>query len=134
VSGRGHRWTWLCAALPPLLSACGSTAPRPVHPETDLHHPSATRRLEAVAAVDRSQDLAHVPALIELLDDPDPGVRLTASQALRDLTGRDTGYRAYGTPEERARQVAEWRSWWASRTSGGASGAGARRPAPGGAR
>ena len=108
----------LAAATPLLLSACGSTNPRAVQPETDLHHPSATRRLEAVATVTNSRDMGHVPALIEMLEDPDAGVRMTAGQSLKDLTGRDTGYRPYGPPEERARQAAEWRAWWASRRTG----------------
>jgi hypothetical protein len=121
----------LAAATPLLLAACGSTNPRPVQPETDLHHPSATRRLEAVAAVTSSRDMGHVPALIEMLEDPDPGVRMTAGQSLKELTGRDTGYRPFGPPEERARQAAQWRAWWASRGAGAApatqGGAGAAR-------
>ena len=97
------------------LAACGTPAPRPIQPEFDLRHPSATRRVEAVGATMAAHDATQVPALILLLEDDDDAVRLSAGAALRDLTGHDTGYRAFAPPEERARQAAEWRAWWATR-------------------
>lgn len=63
-----------------------------------------------------SRDTRQVPALILLLEDDDDAVRLSAGSALRELTGHDTGYRAFAPPEERARHAAEWRTWWAART------------------
>jgi hypothetical protein len=106
-----------------------------VSPATDLHHPSATRRLEAVAAVGTSRSTEHVPALIDLLEDEDVGVRMTASQTLTELTGRDTGYRPYGPAEERARQAAQWRAWWSARSTSGSGGAaGGARATAGGTR
>ncbi len=101
------------------VAACGTPAPRPLQPEFDLRHPSATRRVEAVSVTVSTRDTSQVPALILLLEDDDDAVRLTAGSALRDLTGHDTGYRAFAPPEERARHAAEWRAWWAAR--GGAA-------------
>ena len=72
---------------------------------------------------ERTKDTAWVPGLIEALDDQDDGVRLEAAAALTAITGRDTGYRAYAPREERVRQVAEWRAFWAARQG--------RGPAPG---
>jgi len=115
-------------------SACGTPAPRPVKPEFDLRHPSATRRVEAVSATVGTRDTSQVPALILLLEDDDDAVRLAAGAALREMTGHDTGYRAFSPPEERARHAAEWRAWWAARTatpSPGVGPTGAPAPAAG---
>lgn len=99
---------WVGAAL---LGACES-APRPVRPDVDLHHPSATRRLEAVGAVARSRDMTQVPALFDRLLDDDEAVRLAASAALREMVGRDPGYRAFDTDGERVAKAAAWRAAW----------------------
>lgn len=87
--------------------------------------------MEAVTATVGSRDTSQVPALILLLEDDDDAVRLAAGSALRDLTGHDTGYRAFSPPEERARQAAEWRAWWAARTAPNSPGVGPTgAPAP----
>lgn len=77
-----------------------------------------------------SGDVAFVPALIPMLDDGDPSVRLAAGKALKDLTGHDSGYRASAPPEERRRQVEEWRTYWARRP-GAAAGDAPLDKAPG---
>lgn len=115
------RAAWLGLAL--ALVGCSSEAPRPVRPEYDLRDPGAARRLTAVSAVERDRDRAQVPVLIELLDDDDESVRMAAGGALKDLTGHDTGYRAFAPPAERRRQVQAWRAWW--RGQGGAPAANA---------
>jgi HEAT repeat protein len=97
-----------------LLAACANDRPRPIRPADDLRDPSSTRRVQAVSEVRRQRAAEHVPALIELLDDEDPAVRLVAGAALVDLTGRDTGYRPQADPAERRRQVEDWRRWWAA--------------------
>ncbi len=127
---RAGRWGGGACALAFVLiqAGCGTPAPRPLTPEFDLRHPSATRRVEAVSATMAARDTTQVPALILLLEDDDDAVRLSAGAALRELTGHDTGYRAFAPPAERARQAAEWRAWWASR-----GGAPAPAPAPTGA-
>jgi HEAT repeat protein len=116
-----------CLALLLALAACASDGvPPPVRPEFDLGHPDAQRRTDAIQEVVRKQDRRFLPELIELLDDPDDAVRLVAGGALRDLTGRDTGYRAYAPPEERRAQVLEWRRWYeAHDTTASSTGEGA---------
>jgi hypothetical protein len=113
----------LRAVLPRLVAAAAlggaavlgvgcESAKRPVRPDVDLHHPSASRRLEAVGAVARSRDTSQVPALFDRLLDDDEAVRLAAAAALRDLVGRDPGYRAYDAEGERAAKAAAWRAAW----------------------
>jgi hypothetical protein len=38
-------------------------------------------------------------------------VRLAASEELRKRTGKDFGFVAWASPEERATAIARWRSW-----------------------
>jgi hypothetical protein len=119
--GRGVPWGSLRSAvllLGVLLTACANDRPRPIRPVEDLHDPSSTRRVQAVAEVRRLGSAEHVPALIEMLDDEDESVRLVAGATLKDLTGRDTGYRPYASPQERRRQVEDWRAWWAGTPQG----------------
>jgi HEAT repeat protein len=102
-------------AVAAALGGCGSTpSDAPIDPAFDLHHPSATRRVKAASVVGATRDARFVPDLILLLDDEDEGVRLAAGNALRETTGRDTGYRASDSPTERAAAVVAWRAWWAS--------------------
>jgi HEAT repeat protein len=106
----------LALALVSLLgSACASERPRPIQPADDLHDPNPSVRSQAASEVARRGDQRLIPELIELLDDEDGAVRLVAGQALRELTGRDSGYRAYAPEPELRRQVEDWRAWWASR-------------------
>jgi len=114
--------TWLVgtglAGVILFVPACASNESRPVRPEYDLRDPSATRRLVAIAAVEKSGDRTQVPVLIEMLDDDDDSVRMSAGSALKALTGHDTGYRAFGSPEERRAHVVRWRAWWATSNRG----------------
>ena len=58
-------------------------------------------RRAAASACARKEAQEHIPDLIPLLSDADPGVSLTAYEALKRLTGKDLG-----------RQPAAWREWW----------------------
>lgn len=97
-----------------LVSACTSDSPRPIRPVDDLHDPNPSVRSQAVSETARRSDDQLIPELIELLDDDDAVVRLTAGKTLRDLTGRDSGYRAYAPAPELRLQVENWRAWRAS--------------------
>jgi hypothetical protein len=115
-----------------LLPACASDPPpRPIHPAVDLHDPNPSIRSRAVGEVGRRASLEDVPAVIELLDDEDPAVRMLAGRTLRDLTGRDGGYLPYASPPELRAQVEAWRAWWATN---GASLAAPRSVSPRGRR
>jgi hypothetical protein len=134
VSATAGRGAGLLAAAC-LAAACGSPGTKPIRPEYDLHDPSGTKRAQAIATVSRTRDTSQVPALILLLDDEDPAVRMSAGATLKDLTGHDTGYRPYADAEERHAHQDLWRQWWAGRgapapapapTPAGGPGAGAR--------
>lgn len=116
------RGTGAFLALALVLAACASDGgSAPLRPEFDLRHPDAGRRTDAVQEVVRLRDLRYVPDLIEMLDDRDETVRLVAGSALRDLTGRESGYRAFAPAEERRAQVLDWRHWYATRNGVAAS-------------
>jgi len=110
-----------CLLLGALLvcAACGQ-ATRRVVTVGDLYHPSPVRRTEAVSLVRQRRDLAAVPVLIEMLDDPDPGVRLVVSATLEDLTGRHTGYRPWSDAVQQRKEILAWRRWYAGRQGGAA--------------
>jgi len=119
ASRHGARRVLLAVVACATLSACGSSpAEAPVRPQYDLHHPSATRRVMAVSNVIATRDTRYVPDLILLLVDEDESVRLAAGQALKDLTGRNTGYRASDPPAVRAAQMQAWQAWWRSTQAG----------------
>jgi HEAT repeat protein len=115
-STRGRVTRVLLSVLVPVLvsglAACGETSRRTIKPEDDLYNPSPARRTEAVSVVRTTRDTQMIPVLIEMLDDEDAGVRLAASVALRDLTGRDTGYEPWADADARRAQVLAWRAWW----------------------
>jgi HEAT repeat protein len=111
VPGRPARWAALALLL--LAGCAAEPRPAPIRPEQDLHHPDPRRRTQAVQVVARERRPEHVPDLIELLDDEDPAVRMVAGATLSELTGRDTGYRAFASAEERRAQVRAWRAWHA---------------------
>ena len=102
------------------LAACGSTPkPRAIEPDVDLHHPDPGRRALAVQQVAADGDTTRVPDLIELLDDRDESVRLVASGALSDLTGREGAYQAFAPRAERLAAIEDWRAWYAAEQPGG---------------
>jgi hypothetical protein len=98
-------------------------------PEVALTDPAAFRRMEALREVSRTKDEKHVPQLIEMLDDEDPGVRLMAGAVLTDVTGHQSAYQAHAGPVERRDQMLAWRSWWTAE-GGGAAPAGTVPPQP----
>jgi hypothetical protein len=59
------------------------------------------------------EDRAHLPRLVELLEDPEPPVARAAAAALRSLTGQDLGPPADASRAEQARAVAAWKAWLA---------------------
>jgi HEAT repeat protein len=101
-----------------LAGACVDDRRRPLRPTEDIHDPNPTRRAQAVGELGRTATPDQVPLLIESLDDEDEAVRLAAGRALVDLTGHDTGYRAYAEPAELRRQVEAWRAWYAASPAG----------------
>ncbi len=56
--------------------------------------------------------------LIDLLDNDDAVVRLSAGEALQELTGRDFGFHSWLGPEERQPIIDRWRQWLAGVEAG----------------
>jgi hypothetical protein len=81
------------------------------HDFRKIQHPAPLVRARAVGLGGRESDTQVVPALVARLDDEDPVVRLAANEELRKRTGRDFGYVPWASDEERARAIAQWRSW-----------------------
>ncbi len=67
----------------------------------ELRSANQTRQVHAARAVGTLRDVAAVPDLINLLDDPERRVRDIGLEALCSITGQQLGTRA-----------ARWRSWW----------------------
>ena len=112
-STRGLLLTGVAATLV-ALAACAEKR-RPVQPALDLHHPSATRRLEAVAVAGRARDEARIPALFACLDDDDEAVRMAAASVLSEWVGPWPAYRAYLPREDRLAAAKGWRANWDAR-------------------
>lgn len=100
-----------------LIGACGGTPKKPLDIQAGLWDPNPAVRTDGINAVRQTRDLQQVPRLIELLDDDDGGVRMSAAAALEDMTGRQTDYRPWADAEERRAAVLDWRAWWSQRTS-----------------
>lgn len=88
-----------------LLPGCGRTA----QPRGGLGSPNPLDRAESVVEAAEARDHNAIHALVDLLDDPDPAVRMYAQLALQRLCGRDYGYRYYHDEARRAVAVQRWR-------------------------
>ncbi len=111
MSGR-RGWPWL--VLLALNLGC-SIAPRKFF---DLTDPAPLVRARAVNLGEELPESVVIPALLDRLNDPDPVVRLSAHENLKQRTGLDFGYVPWGDPVERGQGVARWRSWWDGRQAG----------------
>jgi HEAT repeat protein len=85
---------------------CGS----PSYPE-GLHSLHVQERLEAVVEAGNRRDMQAVPALVDLLDDEDEGVRFYAILALEKITGTRRGYDYAGSAVGQMRSIQRWRHW-----------------------
>ncbi len=66
-------------------------------------------RARAAVTLADQRDTEAVHALVDLLDDPDAGVRFYAIGALRRLCGNDFGYRYYADAVARQISIETWR-------------------------
>ena len=70
------------------------------------------RRREAARIASDLASPAYIPAMIELLDDADPDVRVVAARALLRLTGSTRGFdEAYWRAADLEAGRASWRAW-----------------------
>jgi hypothetical protein len=58
-----------------------------------------------------ARDEGDLKELVELLDEPDPAVRMFAVNSLRRLTGQHMGYVYYARDRERAEATNRWRAY-----------------------
>jgi hypothetical protein len=70
------------------------------------------RRASALACA-MKDDKAHVPDLIDALEDKDDSVVRAAKAGLKSLTGKDFGPAAGASAEQKAAALAQWRAWYA---------------------
>ena len=107
-------WNRIWLVLPMALVAPGcSLAPR------NFRAMLATAPIVRARAVDleeKQPEAVAVPALIGRLGDPDPVVRMTANDHLKDRTRQDFGFVAWAEPAERQAAVGRWQAWWSERS------------------
>ncbi|HTE06671.1 MAG TPA: HEAT repeat domain-containing protein [Planctomycetota bacterium] len=66
-------------------------------------------RIRAMQVLGDFGEAGAVPALFDVLDDPSPPIRKTASETLKRLTGHDAGYDPLASKPERDKAVKKWR-------------------------
>jgi hypothetical protein len=72
-------------------------------------------RSAAALACGRKIAKEHIPDLLQLLDDPEMDVVLSARVALIELTGEDLGPTRDSDPQGRTEAAEAWRNWWKER-------------------
>lgn len=117
------------AFLPPLL-AMASTGPEGLRDDAlralgffqdpraiqtlyeKLHSANSSDRMNAILGLKTLGTKETLPALMAMLNDPEPQVRQVANFALRGLTGQKFNLSEKAEREESARVAAEWHAWW----------------------
>ncbi|MBW7905864.1 MAG: HEAT repeat domain-containing protein [Phycisphaerae bacterium] len=90
-----------------LAGALGCTA---ADPRAQLSSRYAPDRAGAIVRLAERGDREAIHALVDLLEDDDPAVRMYAILALERLTGETRGYRYYDSEARRAPAVQRWRT------------------------
>ena len=99
-----------CKAVPllvVLLSVGGCFTPDAKSIDSD----SAPSAIPAIKSAAEENDQAAIPKLVHDLGDTDPAIRFAAITALRKMTGKDFGYRYYGTTDQRQNAIVQWNQW-----------------------
>ena len=109
-----------CVLVPALLLGCGGG--RKLTLEQKMDSAAGVERAQAVMAIGERKDWTAIPYVIGRLEDDDVSVRVLAKETLREMTGRDFGYNAYGPEDERREAVQRWKAWWNSEGRGGPKG------------
>ena len=100
-----------CAVLLGLLSVLISGCVEPLssgNAMEDLNDEYATVRVAAIKKVAENNMTEAIPRLVSLLLNDDGAVRFYAIEALRQLTGKDHGYRYSADEASRAAAVERW--------------------------
>ncbi len=96
-----------------LLVGCSAPPAR----EGGFHSPNPASKLYAIIKAGQARDKSQIPDLIEQLNSDDIAVRMMAIIALREITGKDMGYRYYDSPFSRDTAIKKWVAEYASPSS-----------------
>jgi len=101
-----------------LSSVGGCASPRLgfVKFSEDIQSPDPCIRVRASIYAGNLKDKRAIPLLVDRLDDEDEAVRMSANESLKQITGKDFGYRSYDSPGLRAVAVDQWRQWMSTST------------------
>ncbi len=77
-----------------------------------LHSPNATDRMNAILGLKNLGTRESIPALLAMLNDPEPQVRQVANFALTGLTGQKFVLPEQPSRADFARVSDEWHAWW----------------------
>jgi hypothetical protein len=77
----------------------------------DIQSPDPCIRMKAVIYAGNSKDKRAIPLLVDRLEDEDEAVRVATIESLKQITGKDFGYRSFDPPYVRAKAVQQWRQW-----------------------
>jgi HEAT repeat protein len=77
-----------------------------------LHSTSAADRVNAILGLKNLESPTAMPALMAMLNDPEPKVRQVANFALESLTGRKLNLSPNASGTEAARIGQRWHTWW----------------------
>ena len=91
----------------------GGCVPSPDRPLRDRDPAFVIPAVKNVADENRPER-TEVNRLVELLESEDAAVRLSAVQALRELSGQRFGYDFWADPAARAPALRRWQMWAAS--------------------
>ena len=100
------------------LAGCNASTDAPPRAALDPKSPpreDANQPADRIAQLDafgRSGDRAHMPAIIDALDDESVQVRAAAALAARRLVGSAIPFRADASAEKRAREIDAYRRLW----------------------
>lgn len=78
----------------------------------ELHSGDASDRMNAILGLKNLESREAIPALLAMLNDPDPQVRQVANFALQSLTGQRIELSAKASQRESARVAQQWHAWW----------------------
>jgi len=78
----------------------------------NLHSAPIADRMNSILGLKNLGTKEVIPALLAMLNDPEPQVRQVADFALEGVTGRKAGLSAEPSPAESARVAEAWHAWW----------------------
>jgi len=107
---------WLLTAATLVLSGCRGPFDRKMR-LSDLDSPNPVVRIMAIKWAGDSKASSAIPRLVDFLHDEDTSVRFFAIEALRRITGTNSGYDYKASPQLRAEAVERWREFLKSNGS-----------------